>query len=161
MTFSKSRVFISWIYPLHCLQIWGGLGSPCQQWAEKSQGGKRKMPSCRSTFGQLSGVTWMTLGSHFTSLSLCAVITITACFLCTHWDNNHSRRSLVPQLTCAWKVTTINTTTTTTETQWYFQARTMFSVGTPVPPLAHVPEGLAVPGGAPDLSSPGDSWRCR
>lgn len=66
----------------------------------------------------------------------------------------HSRRSGLPQLTHAWKVTTINTTTTTTETQWYFQSQTMFSVGTPFPPLVHVPEGLAAPGGAPDLSPP-------
>lgn len=42
---------------------------------------QEKTPSCRSTFGQLSGLTWMTLSSHFTSLSLCVGITVTGTFL--------------------------------------------------------------------------------
>lgn len=35
----------------------------------------------RSGFGPLSGVTWMTPSSHFTSLRLCVLISITGMFL--------------------------------------------------------------------------------
>lgn len=34
-----------------------------------------------SSFGQLSGVTWMTLSSHFTSLSLYVLISLMGMFL--------------------------------------------------------------------------------